>query len=60
MITLVIVTEISAAYAIKAIRERRDQLRHSPPAKPQLVATAPNQTWSWDITKLIDPRKWTY
>ena len=28
--------------------------------KPELVATAPNQTWSWDITKLLGPTKWTY
>lgn len=46
--------------ANKEVRERRDQLRHPPHAKPQLVATAPNQVWSWDITKLLGPRKWTY
>ena len=28
--------------------------------KPELVATAPNQVWSWDITKLRGPAKWTY
>ena len=33
------------------VRERRDQLRHPNHAKPELVATAPNQLWSWDITK---------
>ena len=42
------------------IRERRDQLRHPTYHKPQLVATAPNQVWSWDITKLLGPAKWTY
>jgi putative transposase len=42
------------------IRERRDQLRHPTYQKPQLLATAPNQVWSWDITKLLGPVKWTY
>jgi putative transposase len=41
-------------------RERRDQLAHPPYQKPQLLATAPNQLWSWDITKLLGPAKWTY
>lgn len=41
-------------------RERRDQLTHPPYQKPQLLATAPNQLWSWDITKLLGPAKWTY
>jgi len=39
---------------------RRDQLVHPPYAKPELLATAPNQLWSWDITKLLGPAKWTY
>lgn len=42
------------------IRERRDQLRHPHYQKPQLLATAPNQVCSWDITKLLGPVKWTY
>ena len=42
------------------IRERRNQLRHPAYSKPQLLATAPNQLWSWDITKLLGPAKWTY
>jgi putative transposase len=42
------------------VRERRNQLRHPPYAAPQLLATAPNQLWSWDITKLLGPVKWTY
>jgi putative transposase len=42
------------------VRERRDQLRHPTYHKPQLVATAPNQVWTWDITKLLGPAKWTY
>ena len=41
-------------------RERRDQLVHPAYQKPQLLATAPNQLWSWDITKLLGPAKWTY
>src|SRR5712691_5867783 len=42
------------------VRERRDQLRHPSYQKPELLATAPNQVWSWDITKLLGPVKWTY
>ena len=42
------------------VRERRNQREHPRYAKPELVATAPNQTWSWDITKLLGPAKWTY
>jgi len=42
------------------VRERRDQLRHPNYVKPELLATAPNQLWSWDITKLLGPTKWTY
>ena len=37
------------------VRERRDQARHPVYAKPELVATAPNQVWTWDITKLNGP-----
>ncbi len=40
--------------------ERRDQLTHPPYTKPELLATCPNQLWSWDITKLLGPAKWTY
>ena len=40
--------------------ERRDQLVHPAYRKPELLATAPNQLWSWDITKLLGPVKWTY
>jgi len=46
--------------AHQEVRERRDQLRHAPAAAPQLLATRPNQLWSWDITKLLGPAKWTY
>jgi putative transposase len=41
-------------------RPRRDQLVHPTYQKPELLATAPNQVWSWDITKLLGPAKWTY
>lgn len=40
--------------------ERRNQLRHPQYRKPELVANAPNQVWSWDITKLLGKEKWTY
>jgi putative transposase len=42
------------------VRERRAQLRHPAYAAPELLATAPNELWSWDITKLLGPQKWTY
>jgi len=42
------------------VRERRDQLTHPPYQRPELMASAPNQLWSWDITKLLGPAKWTY
>lgn len=42
------------------VRERRDQLRRPNYAKPELLATKPNELWSWDITKLFGPQKWTY
>lgn len=42
------------------LRERRNQLRHPAYVKPELLATQPKQLWSWDITKLLGPAKWTY
>jgi putative transposase len=42
------------------VRERRDQLTHPPYAAPELLAERPNEVWSWDITKLLGPAKWTY
>jgi len=42
------------------VRERRNQMRHPHYSKPELLATAPNQVWSWDITKLLGPAKWVY
>jgi len=46
--------------ACQEVRERRDQLRHPRYVAPQLLATRPNEVWSWDITKLLGPVKWTY
>jgi putative transposase len=43
-----------------ASKERRNQLKRPNYKKPELLATAPNQVWSWDITKLLGPEKWTY
>jgi putative transposase len=42
------------------VRERRRQLRHPEAAKPQLVAQKPGEIWSWDITKLPGPAKWSH
>ncbi len=42
------------------VRERRRQATHPPAKKPELVATGPNQCWSWDISKLLGPAKWTW
>jgi putative transposase len=42
------------------VRERRRQATHPARVKPELVATGPNQVYSWDITKLLGPAKWTY
>ena len=44
----------------REVRERRNQLRHPTYAAPELLATRPNELWSWDITKLLGPQKWTY
>lgn len=44
----------------KETTERRDQLTHPSYHKPELLATRPNEVWSWDITKLLGPTKWTY
>ncbi len=42
------------------VRERRAQLAHPPYAKPELLAERPNELWSWDVSKLKGPAKWTY
>jgi len=41
------------------VRERRDQLSHPPYARPELLATRPNELWSWDISKLKGPATWS-
>ena len=46
--------------ANQEVRERRNQLRHLHYEKPELLAPRPNEVWSWDITKLKGPRKWSY
>ena len=46
--------------ANREVRERRDQLRHPSYQAPELIATRPNEVWSWDITKLLGPARWTY
>jgi len=55
---------ISTMYRLLAknneVKERRRQLRHPQYSKPELLATGPNQLWSWDITKLSGPVKWCY
>lgn len=52
-------TMYRALAADGSTRERRRQLTHPAYVKPELLATAPNQVWSWDITKLKGPVKWT-
>ena len=42
------------------VRERRRQATHPAHKKPELIATRPNEIWSWDITKLHGAEKWTY
>ena len=46
--------------ANQEVRERRNQRRHPVYQKPELLVTGPNEVWTWDITKLKGPRKWTY
>jgi putative transposase len=46
--------------AAAQVRERRDQRRHPTYVKPQLEARAPNQVWSWDITKVAGPVRGVY
>lgn len=42
------------------VRDRRDQLTHPAYKKPELLAERPNELWSWDVSKLKGPAKWTY
>jgi putative transposase len=46
--------------AADEVRERRDHLCHPTYTKPELLARQPRELWSWDITKLKGPTKWTY
>jgi putative transposase len=54
---------ISSMYRILGengpVKERRNQLRHPAYSAPELLATKPNEVWSWDITKLKGPTKWS-
>lgn len=43
-----------------SVRDRRNQLTHPPYAAPELLAQRPNELWSWDVSKLKGPVKWTY
>jgi putative transposase len=60
----VYIASVSSMYRILRahgeVKERRRQAVHPPRVKPELVATKPNMCWSWDITKLHGPVKWTY
>jgi putative transposase len=60
----VYLASISTMYRIQRehdeVHERRRQAVHPARVKPELVASGPNQVWSWDITKLHGPAKWTY
>jgi putative transposase len=47
-------------HAHDEVGERRRQATHPAAKKPELLATRPNQVYSWDITKLLGPAKWTY
>jgi len=46
--------------SVDEVRERRRQATHPAYLKPELMADGPNLVWSWDITKLLGPVKWTY
>jgi len=60
----VYVASVSTMYRVlhefDEVRERRRQATHPAHKKPELIATKPNEVWSWDITKLLGPQKWTY
>lgn len=60
----VYVCSVSTLYrtlrSLNEVRERRDVLRHPKYQRPELLATKPNQVWSWDITKLKAPEKLSY
>jgi putative transposase len=58
------VASVSTMYRVlrsyDEVRERRRQATHPAAKKPELIATRPNQCWSWDITKMLGPAKWTW
>jgi putative transposase len=58
------VASVSTMYRVlrehDEVRERRRQAVHPAAKKPELIATRPKEVWSWDITKLLGPQKWTY
>jgi putative transposase len=47
-------------HATEMLKDRRRQVSRTHYPRPELLATAPNQVWSWDITKLKGPVKWSY
>ncbi len=47
-------------HSVDEVRERRRLARHPAYVRPELIAWRPNMIWSWDITKLLGPQKWTY
>jgi putative transposase len=53
-------TRYRILHSVGEVRERRRQAVHLPYIKLELVADRPNRIWSWDITKLLGPQKWTY
>jgi len=55
-----IATMYRILHTVNEVRERRRIAVHPPSVKPELLAWRPNTVWSWDITKLLGPVKWTY
>ena len=51
---------VSFAREARGVPRTSRSVEHPPYKKPELLATAPNQLWSWDISKLLGPMKWTY
>lgn len=60
----VVLGSVSTMYrilrSVNGSRERRAVRRHPSFAQPELVARAPNQVWSWDITKIPGPHRRTW
>src|ERR1035437_1952600 len=53
-------TRRAEAFSVKKNTNPLPKATHPPYQKPELLATGPNQLWSWDITKLKGSAKWTY